>query len=275
LTNVNKKADRKKRIMTEYFLMAAILIISITMAMVGKGGGNFYVIAIVLSGVSMHQAASSSQAIMLATSLAAMLVFMKSKKIDWKLALIIDPATDVMAFVGGYFSSRITGTSLKTVFAICLILVSIFMLIKVKEKHISGTKRFGYWHREFGGYKYTVNLWIALPITALVGLFAGAVGISGGAFKIPLMVMLCGIPIEIAIGTSSAMVAVTALMGLLGHSLNGNFDINFAIPLVILALIGGLIGGKLALRNKPKNLKVIFALTNLIAAIVMLINIFS
>ena len=261
--------------MTEYFLMAAILIISITMAMVGKGGGNFYVIAIVLSGVSMHQAASSSQAIMLATSLAAMLVFMKSKKIDWKLALIIDPATDVMAFVGGYFSSRITGTSLKTVFAICLILVSIFMLIKVKEKHISGTKRFGYWHREFGGYKYTVNLWIALPITALVGLFAGAVGISGGAFKIPLMVMLCGIPIEIAIGTSSAMVAVTALMGLLGHSLNGNFDINFAIPLVILALIGGLIGGKLALRNKPKNLKVIFALTNLIAAIVMLINIFS
>ncbi|MDD3128740.1 MAG: sulfite exporter TauE/SafE family protein [Candidatus Izemoplasmatales bacterium] len=261
--------------MTEYFLMAAILIISITMAMVGKGGGNFYVIAIVLSGVSMHQAASSSQAIMLATSLAAMLVFMKSKKIDWKLALIIDPATDVMAFVGGYFSSRITGTSLKTVFAICLILVSIFMLIKVKEKPISKTKRFGYWHREFGGYKYTVNLWIALPITALVGLFAGAVGISGGAFKIPLMVMLCGIPIEIAIGTSSAMVAVTALMGLLGHSLNGNFDINFAIPLVILALIGGLIGGKLALRNKPKNLKVIFALTNLIAAIVMLINIFS
>jgi len=261
--------------MTEYFLMAAILIISITMAMVGKGGGNFYVIAIVLSGVSMHQAASSSQAIMLATSLAAMLVFMKSKKIDWKLALIIDPATDVMAFVGGYFSSRITGTSLKTVFAICLILVSIFMLIKVKEKHISETKRFGYWHREFGGYKYTVNLWIALPITALVGLFAGAVGISGGAFKIPLMVMLCGIPIEIAIGTSSAMVAVTALMGLLGHSLNGNFDINYAIPLVILALIGGLIGGKLALRNKPKNLKVIFALTNLIAAIVMLINIFS
>lgn len=253
-------------------MAAIILAIAVTMAMVGKGGGNFYVIAMVLSGVAMHQAASTSQAIMLGTSITAMFIFSKNKKVDWKLALIIDPATDIMAFVGGYFAGTIEGDSLKIIFAIVLILVSLFMMIKVKEKPHKKTTKFGYWNRSFNGYNYTVNLWITIPITALVGLFAGAVGISGGAFKIPLMVMLCGIPMEIAIGTSSAMVAVTALMGLLGHSINGNFDLQFALPLIIVAAIGGIVGGKIALKSKPTNLKLVFALTNLAAGIIMIVN---
>lgn len=246
-----------------YIMSAIILAIAITMAMVGKGGGNFYVIALVLAGTAMHTAASTSQAIMLGTSVAAMLIFNKHKKVDWKLALIIDPPTDIMAFVGGYFAGYIEGNTLKIVFAVILILVSIFMFINVKEKSKEEKTGFGYWHREFNGHKYTVNLWYTIPLTALVGLFAGAVGISGGAFKIPLMVMLCGIPMEIAIGTSSAMVAITALMGLLGQGVQGNFDFWFAIPLVAVAIIGGIIGGKLALKKKPKNLKRIFAITKI------------
>src|SRR6056297_2818718 len=103
--------------MGTYILMAIILLIAITMAMVGKDGGNFYVITLVLAGVAMHQAASTSQAIMLGTSVAAMLIFSKNKKVDWKLALIIDPPTDIMAFIGGYFASKIEGNSLKIVFA--------------------------------------------------------------------------------------------------------------------------------------------------------------
>jgi len=69
------------------------------------------------------------------------------------------------------------------------------------------------------------------------------------------------------------MVAVTALMGLLGHSINGDFDLKYALPLMAVAIIGGIIGGKLALKNKPKNLKKIFAVTNLVAGIIMVINI--
>jgi uncharacterized membrane protein YfcA len=245
------------------------------MSMVGKGGGNFYVLVMVLAGVSMYNAATTSQLIMMGTSIAAMLVFHKSKKVDWKLAFIIDPPTNIMAFVGGYFAGNIEGTTLKIMFAILLIVISIFMFIPVKEKPIQRNNKFGYWNRTFGDYNYTVNLWLVLPIMAIVGFFAGAIGISGGAFKIPLMVMLCGIPMEIAVGTSSAMVAATALMGFLGHSLNGDFNPQLAIPLMIVAVVGGLIGSKYALKSKPKNLKKIFAVTNLIAAVAMIINIIS
>ncbi|MDY0235112.1 MAG: sulfite exporter TauE/SafE family protein [Gudongella sp.] len=250
-----------------------ILVIAISMSMVGKGGGNFYVLVMVLAGVSMHNAATTSQLIMMGTSITSMIIFNKNKKVDWKLALIIDPPTDIMAFVGGYFAGNIEGTTLKLMFAILLVIISIFMFIPIKEKPLKQTDKFGYWNRTFGKYKYTVNLWITLPITAIVGFFAGAIGISGGAFKIPLMVMLCGIPMEIAIGTSSAMVAATAFMGFLGHSINGDFNPQLAIPLTVVAVIGGLIGSKYAIKSKPKNLKIIFALTNLLAAIIMIVNI--
>ena len=250
-----------------------ILVIAVLMSMVGKGGGNFYVLTMVLFGITMHEAAPTSQMIMLGTSLASMIIFQKNKKVDWKLALIIDPPTDIMAFVGGYFAGRMEGITLKLMFAILLIAVSVFMFIKVKEKPLEAKYKFGFWNRTFGEYQYTVNLWLTLPITAIVGLFAGATGISGGAFKIPLMVMLCGIPIEIAVGTSSAMVAVTALMGLIGHSFNGHLNLKFAIPLTIVAIIGGIIGGKFALKSNPKNLKKIFAFTNLAAGFTMIINI--
>ena len=259
--------------MNIYLIVALVFVIAITMAMVGKGGGNFYVLALVLSGITMHQAASTSQSMMFGTSIAAMLIFHKNKIVDWKLAFVVASPVFIMAFFGGYFAGSVDGTTLKIVFAVLLILVSLFMFLKTKEKHVKEIQKFGYWNRTFNGNTYSVNLWLTIPMTAIIGLFAGATGISGGAFLIPLMVMLCGIPMKIAIGTSSAMVTTTALMGLLGYALNGNFDFGFALPLIGVAIIGGILGGKLALKSKPKNLKKIFAFTNLFAGVLMLINI--
>jgi uncharacterized protein len=250
-----------------------VMFIAISMSMVGKGGGNFYVLAMVLAGISMHNAATTAQFMMMGTSAASMIIFNKSKKVDWKLALIIDPPTDIMAFAGGYFAGYIQGSALKLIFAILLVIISISMFIPIKERKVEKTHKIGYWNRKFGEHQYIVNLWYTLPITALVGFFAGAVGISGGAFKIPLMVMLCGIPMEIAVGTSSAMVAATALMGFIGHSINGHFDPRLAVPLTIVAVIGGIAGSRLAIKSKPKNLQKIFAVTNLVAAVIMIANI--
>jgi uncharacterized membrane protein YfcA len=251
----------------------AIFIIAFFMSMVGKGGGNFYIMAMAAAGVSMHNAASTSQLIMISTSIVAMLIFHKHKKVDWKLALIIDPPTDIMALLGGYVSGGFSGNTMKIIFSVLLILVSIFMFIPVKEQNIKKAKKFGYLKRKFGGNSYVVNLWLAVPITAIVGFFAGAIGISGGTFKIPLMVLACGVPMEIAVGTSSAMVAVTALMGLIGHSVNGNFNAMLALPLACVAVVGGLIGSKLAVKSRPANLKTIFAIINLVSAALMLLSI--
>jgi uncharacterized membrane protein YfcA len=240
--------------------------------MTGRGGGNFYVVAFVIAGQSIHQSATMGQFVLMITALTGMLIFQKNKLVDWKLALVIDPPTDIMALIGGYFSGCVSGVYLKFIFAALLALAGFLMLLKVNDKPILKQKKIGYWHRTYGDHSYIVNLWLVIPITAVVGLASGALGISGGSFKVPLMVLLCGVPMNIAVGTSSAMVAATALMGFIGHAASGHFDPQLSIPLAGAAILGGIIGGKLAIKAKLKNLKKIFAFTTLAASLFMVVN---
>ena len=92
-----------------------IFVIAIVMAMTGRGGGNFYVPVMIVAGLAMHEAATVAQSILFCTAIAALLIFQKSKTVDWKLALVIDPPTDVMAFVGGYYAHLFSGNVLKLV----------------------------------------------------------------------------------------------------------------------------------------------------------------
>jgi uncharacterized membrane protein YfcA len=252
--------------------VVAILTIAAVMTMTGRGGGNFYVVILVLSGIPIHEAATTGQLILVATAITAVLIFHRHKTIDWKLALVIDPPTDIMAFVGGYYAHRLGGVTLKLIFVGLLVMVSFFMLRPVKERPSEQRRRFGWWQRHYHGYAYSVNLWLAIPITAMTGLVAGMIGISGGSFKVPLMVLVCGVPMRIAVGTSSAMVAATALMGFLGHLVSGDFNPHVAIPLTLFAVMGGLVGSKFSIKTTPQNLKQIFAYTTLAAAVFMALN---
>jgi len=256
------------------YAMGAILVfgIAVVMAMVGRGGGNFYVPSLVLAGCSMHQAATTGQLILVCTALAALLVYGTKGVVDWKLALVIDPPTDVMALVGGYFAHWLPGGSLKLVFAGLLVLAGFLMLRQAPQARAGTERRIGFWRRHFAGYDYAVNLWLAIPITTATGLVAGMVGISGGSFKIPLMVLACGVPMRIAIGTSSAMVAATALMGFIGHSAAGDLNVSWALPAAMVAVVGGLVGGTLSLKTDPTSLKKLFAYTTLLAAVFMVGN---
>lgn len=242
------------------------------MAMVGRGGGNFYVPILVAMGMQIHQAATTAQLILITTAAAALFTYTTRRTVDWKLALVIDPPTDVMALVGGFVAHRITGGALKYVFAALLTAAAFFMLKPAKERTLLFAHRTGYWHRKFGEHRYTVNLWLALPISAFTGFVAGMVGISGGSFKIPLMVMACGVPMRVAVGTSSAMVAATALAGFIGHLAGGDFNPAWALPLAAVAAAGGFAGSRISLKTNPSGLKKLFAFTTLAAAVFMAAN---
>lgn len=250
-----------------------IFIVSLVMSITGRGGGNFYVPILIALGLSAYNAAAAAQLILTCSALAAMVVFHKSKMVDWKLALVLDPPTDLMAFVGGYYAHALPENLLKSVFAVLLVIAAYFMMIQPPNPIKFNRKRLGFWHREYGGYNYTVNLWLAVPFTAVTGFVAGMVGISGGSFKVPLMVLACGVPMKIAVGTSSAMVAATALMGFLGHATGSNVDLSGAIILSLIGVVGGLSGGKFARNIQQRNLKRLFAYTTMAAAVFMFINI--
>ena len=256
-------------------MIAGILIfmVAVAMTMVGKGGGNFYVVILAMANVPMHEAATTGQFILFSASIAAMVIFQKNKSVSWQLAILIGTVTAVSALGGGYFSHLFSGFLLKLIFAVMLLIAGAVMLIPVSDpKSVSQNRHVGIITIISGNERYMVNLGIAMPLMLLTGFGSGMVGVSGGSFLVPLMVLACGVPMHTAVGTASTLIAATALMGFAGHAVQGDFNPLWAIPLAFITIIGGVIGGKFALKTQPKHLKKLFAYTNWLAALFMIIN---
>lgn len=261
--------------MDQIIVGALIFIVAVLMTMVGKGGGNFYVVILVMAGIPMHQAATTGQFILFAASIAAMVIFQKNKSVSWSLALLIGGTTSLAALGGGYLSHLFSGFLLKLIFAFMLFAAGAVMLVPVKQKSQESLKdRFGTIKVKSNDQIFGVNLWIAVPVTLLTGFGSGMVGVSGGSFLVPLMVIACGIPMHTAVGTASTLIAATAFMGFFGHAVQGDFNPAWAISLAVITIAGGIIGSKFALKTKPKSLKKLFAYTNWLAAVFMVINAF-
>jgi len=255
--------------MEHLFLLAAVFfVVSTLFSMIGMGGGILYVPILLFAGFSFKQAPAVSLILILATSSAALFTFWKNKKVDWKLALVIDPPTDVMAFVGGYFSAMVSETALKALL-ICILMIAGTLMLR-RQRNTNGNIKDGrpwYWHRNFNGVEYAVNLPLVLTATALVGVLSGMLGITGGIIKLPIMVLLCGVPMDIAVATSTVMVAITALSGLVGHALHSPISWHVGLILAISAVLGGILGSRVSLKADKTVLKKWFGIVVWLVAI--------
>jgi len=254
--------------------VAAILAVSVAFSMVGQGGGSLYVPVLLALGMGVHDAATTSLFVIVATSISAAIIYRRRRIIDWKLALVIEPPTLALAFVGGLLANSIDATVLKIVFAGVLIIASIFMIRPAEEKDANNSHGWGYWSRKMGDNNYVVRLPGLMPVTAAAGFVAGMIGISGGIFKLPAMVLIGRVPMRIAIGTSSLMVAATALAGLSGHIVGGSFNVVAALPLAAAAFVGGRLGSSLSIRVNAPALRVLFTIILLITSVWMIVDIF-
>ncbi len=255
--------------MEQILILAVVfLIISTLFSMIGMGGGILYVPILLFAGFKMSSASSISLILITGTSLAALFKFARNRKVDWKLALVIDPPTDIMAFVGGYFSAVVSESVLRGILVAVLILAGTLMLKNQKKALPAKVEngRWWLWHREFNGERYAVNLPLVLSATGAIGILSGMLGITGGIIKLPIMVLLCGVPMDIAVATSTVMVAVTALSGLFGHALHEQIDWRLGFILTIAAVMGGLLGSHISLKTDKARLKRIFGIVVLIIA---------
>ncbi len=250
-----------------------IFIVAVVMTMVGKGGGNFYVVILALASIPMHQAATIGQFILFSASLSALIIFQKEKTLSWKLGLFVGSFTALAAFAGGYFSHYFSGFTLKLIFSTMLLIAGGIMLIPEKElREPQDQTQPGSFKIKSGTSIYTINLWISLPVILITGFVSGLVGVSGGSFLVPLMVLACAVPMHTAVGTASTVIAGTSLMGFTGHALQGDFNPAWGLPLALVTICGGILGGIFSLETKPKSLRRLFAYTNWLAALFMIYN---
>jgi len=257
------------------FMYLAFFIASGISSMIGIGGGVLYVPILLAFGFPFYQAAAISLFIIMALSLSATLVYYRVQLVDWKLALTIEPLIAITALIGGYYSSFIQINGLKVLFVLVLIVSGYFMIKPIKEiqdKFIN-ERKWGYWLRKFGEEEYSVNLLLGLPIATLSGLTAGLLGTGGGATKVPLMVLLLGVPMKIAVGTSCFMVGITALFGFWGHFFAGHFEPKMALILALVVFVGAQAGSRISIKVDKILLKKIYAIFLFLISAWMMVNV--
>ncbi|MGW8319953.1 MAG: sulfite exporter TauE/SafE family protein [Thermodesulfobacteriota bacterium] len=242
-------------------LFFIFLTASAVFSMFGQGGGAFYVPMLLALSVPMYVAATTSQILIMVVSFSSMLVFAKARTVDWKLVLLIEPPTNIGAFLGGYLSPFFPADLAKLCFA-GVLLIGAYYLYRppgAGAEARANSNHWWLWHRDAVVTPYTINVLFLVPIMLLAGFVAGMLGVGGGLLKVPAVVALGGVPMSIAVGSSSLMIGVTALTGFVGHLLRGHFDLRLTAVLAAAVLIGSQIGPRFAVKTNQARLKQYFA----------------
>jgi len=105
--------------------------------------------------------------------------------------------------------------------------------------------------------------WMYSLIGLVTGFLGGLIGIGGGIVMVPLMQVACRMPLKLAIGTSSAVMVVSALLGATQKVLNlekHGLEMMQALQLIAImgpgAMLGGILGAKLTHRLPLQGLRV-------------------
>ncbi len=111
---------------------------------------------------------------------------------------------------------------------------------------------------------------------AVLGLLAGALGgmlgVGGGIFIVPGMVLLLGMPQHIAQGTSLAVIAVTSLVGAYTHYRQGTVSPRLVAIIAPIALLFGVLGAHLATLIPARPLQVLFSIVLLFMGLRMVLG---
>ncbi len=88
-----------------------------------------------------------------------------------------------------------------------------------------------------------IPIWAALASGAGIGLLSGILGIGGGIFLSPLIILMGWGNSKQAAASAGGFIAINSLSGLVSRITHGNFVIgDFGIPLLLVGLVGALIG---------------------------------
>jgi uncharacterized membrane protein YfcA len=83
---------------------------------------------------------------------------------------------------------------------------------------------------------------IALPVGGGIGVLSGIIGVGGGIFLSPVILIMKWADPKKTAAASACFIWVNSLAGLLGRWARGGFEVGLFAPFVVMAFLGGLIG---------------------------------
>jgi uncharacterized membrane protein YfcA len=212
------------------------LVIGLLLGMVG-GGGSILTVPILVYALDLgvHEATATSLVIVGATALIGAVSHARAGRVAVKTALTFGTAGIVGAFAGTWLNARVSGPAILLLFGLLMLVVALRMAVGKRSGAAALTSPAAI------GFRWTV------PATGLaVGLMTGFFGVGGGFLIVPALVLILGLPMRLAVGTSLVVIAINSAAGIAAHLGSGGIDAALAAPFVAGGFVGALCGGRLA-----------------------------
>lgn len=237
-----------------WLLVPLCALVAAAYAAVGLGGGTGYLAVMTLFGVETEAMPSTALILNIIVTGAALMRFGIAGRLRVALLAPFLIAAIPAAFVGGLIDAP------KRIF-LAVLAVGLTAAAAAMLKTAASSDN--------PVAPSTARLWaVAIPSGIAIGLASGFLGIGGGIFLGPLILLLgwAG-PREVA-AINSATVLILSVAGLAAHGLRGAVDLQIALPLGVAVLVGGVAGAHLAeTRLSAAAIKRLFAVIVLIAAV--------
>lgn len=254
--------------------LAAILSIVIGAAVGLLGGGGSILttpLLVYVMDFDPKQAIAASLFVVAVTSFFGLIQHARAGRVRWKTGLIFGGAGMVGAFAGGQIGSRLPGSLLLAAFAIMMGATAVAMIRG--RKKVEGKAHTG------------LPLFRILLDGFIVGLVTGLVGAGGGFLVVPALVLLGGLPMQAAVGTSLLVVMMKSIAGFIGYTVtfggpngfiawNPETAFNWTVALVVtaFAVVGAVGGAAISGKIHPDRLRKGFGWFVLVMAVFILVQ---
>ncbi|MFG1949239.1 sulfite exporter TauE/SafE family protein [Nonomuraea sp. NPDC048826] len=226
-------------------ILTAAALIGITLGLFG-GGGSILAVPVLtyLAGVPAKQAIAMSLLVVAVTSAVSAIGHARAGRIRWRTGLVFGAAGMAGAYAGGLIGPHLPEGLLMAAFA-AMMLATALAMIRRRPPRATPPR-----HESRRSYMIVEGVG--------VGLVTGLVGAGGGFLVVPALVLLGGLPMGAAVGTSLLVIALKSLAGLAGYLHSVPIDWSLALPVTAAAVAGGLAGGALAGRIDADRLRTAF-----------------
>lgn len=212
-------------------IIPALFVVAILYSSVGHGGASGYLAVMALFAIP--QATSRPSALLLNIFVAGIgtIQFYRAGYFSMRTFLPFAVTSIPFSYLGGTIS--LPTTAYKIVLGVVLVVAAIRLAINWKADAETREPK----------------IWVAVIIGAIMGLLSGLVGVGGGIFLTPVLLLMNWSETKTAAGVSAMFILVNSISGLAG-----NYRQLMELPSnvwiwIVAALVGGIIGSTLGAKR--------------------------
>ena len=213
--------------MIDYLLPILFFFVALIYSSVGLGGGSSYTALMAIFGISYQIIPTTSLTLNLIVTFIGLINFWRNGHGRFGLIFPFLVTSIPMAYLAGTLELP------KDIFQILLLITLILVVVRI---YFLNNLKFSF---QLSGIKKWVFIF---GLGAILGFVAGSVGIGGGIYLVPLIIMF-GLGSEKEAATAGALfIWVNSLAGIIARAQGGAFNPEFILPLAGAVIVGGFTG---------------------------------